>query len=136
MGRRLIDADEGMHEVGTPSNWNESRYVDFWDRKLRIGGWYRIGVRVNEGHAEMSSCTYLPDGSDDLIFVAALPVQRRTRDPGTLSDRGDRSAGDAVADDLGARSVEHAFPRAGLCLWSLGDQFGTGRRLIGHGPQC
>jgi hypothetical protein len=68
MGRRLIDADEGMHEVGPASNWNESRYVDFWDRSQRIGGWYRIGVRVNEGHAEMSSCTYLPDGSVAFMF--------------------------------------------------------------------
>ena len=60
MGTRLIDADEGTHEVGTASNWNESRYVDFWDRRQRLGGWFRIGNRVNEGHAEMSSCLYLP----------------------------------------------------------------------------
>lgn len=68
MGRRLIDADEGTHEVGTASNWNESRYVDFWDRRQKIGGWYRIGNRPNEGHAEMSSCTYLPDGSVAFMF--------------------------------------------------------------------
>ena len=68
MGRRLIDADEGAHEIGTASNWNESRYVDFWDRERRIGGWYRIGNRPNEGYAEMSSCTYLPDGSVAFMF--------------------------------------------------------------------
>jgi hypothetical protein len=68
MGIRLIDADEGMHEVGTASNWNESRYVDFWDRRQRLGGWFRIGNRVNEGHAEMSACLYLPDGRTAFFF--------------------------------------------------------------------
>ena len=62
MGTKLVDADEGVHEVGTASNWNESRYVDFWDAGQRLGGWFRIGNRVNEGHAEMSACLYLPDG--------------------------------------------------------------------------
>jgi len=63
MGTRLIDADEGVHEVGPASNWNESRYLDFWDPMSQIGGWFRIGNRPNEGHAEMSACVYLPDGS-------------------------------------------------------------------------
>lgn len=69
MGTRLIDADEGMHEVGTASNWNESRYVDFWDSRQRIGGWFRIGNRVNEGHAEMSASIDLPDGRAAFFFV-------------------------------------------------------------------
>ena len=62
MGGRLEPADEGVHEVGQASNWNESRYVDFWDPILQLGGWFRIGNRPNEGHAEMSACLYLPDG--------------------------------------------------------------------------
>ena len=32
MGVRLSDVDERVHEVGAAANWNESRYVDFWDR--------------------------------------------------------------------------------------------------------
>ena len=68
MGTRLTDADEGMHEVGTASNWNESRYVDFWDSQQRLGGWFRIGNRVNEGHAEMSACLNLPDGRTAFVF--------------------------------------------------------------------
>jgi len=68
MGRRLTDSDEFTHPVGPESNWNESRYVDFWDRDTRMGGWYRIGNRPNEGHAEMSSCTYLPDGRVAFMF--------------------------------------------------------------------
>jgi hypothetical protein len=63
MGTRLTDPDEGVHDVGTASNWNESRYVDFWDPDARVGGWFRIGNRPNEGHAEMSACVYLPDGT-------------------------------------------------------------------------
>jgi hypothetical protein len=62
MGVRLSDVDERVHEVGTAANWNESRYVDFWDATRRVGGWFRIGNRPNEGYAEMSACVYLPDG--------------------------------------------------------------------------
>ena len=62
MGVALIDADEGVHAVGPASNWNESRYVDFWDANARVGGWLRIGMRPNEQRAEVSVCVYLPDG--------------------------------------------------------------------------
>jgi hypothetical protein len=62
MGVALTDEDEGLHEVGTASNWNESRYVDFWDASARAGGWLRIGMRPNEQRAEVSVCAYLPDG--------------------------------------------------------------------------
>jgi hypothetical protein len=68
MGTLLNDADEGLHEVGPASNWNESRYVDFWDSRQRLGGWFRIGNRVNEGHAEMSACINLPDGRAAFFF--------------------------------------------------------------------
>lgn len=61
-GVALTDADEGLHDIGPASNWNESRYIDFWDPERRIGGWLRIGLRPNEKHAEMSVCVYLPDG--------------------------------------------------------------------------
>lgn len=62
MGVALTAADEGVHETGSAGNWNESRYVDFWDAAQRIGGWLRIGMRPNETRAEMSVCVYLPDG--------------------------------------------------------------------------
>ena len=45
MGTALNDADEAIHPVGAQSNWNESRYVEFWDARQRIGGWFRIGNR-------------------------------------------------------------------------------------------
>jgi hypothetical protein len=68
MGVRLTDVDEGIHAVGQASNWNESRYVDFWDGRQRLGGWFRIGNRVNEGQAEMSACLNLPDGRTAFFF--------------------------------------------------------------------
>jgi hypothetical protein len=68
MGMLLTDSDEGVHEVGPAANWNESRYVDFWDARQRLGGWFRIGNRVNEGHAEMSACINLPDGRAAFFF--------------------------------------------------------------------
>lgn len=68
MGVKLADADEGVHPIGTQSNWNESRYVDFWDARQRVGGWFRIGNRPNEGRAEMSACINLPDGRAAFMF--------------------------------------------------------------------
>lgn len=63
MGARLTAADEGEHAVGEATNWNESRYVDFWDPAQQVGGWFRIGARPNQDYAEMSACVYLPDGT-------------------------------------------------------------------------
>ena len=71
MGFKLTAADERSHPLGTASNWNESRYVDFWDAKQRVGGWFRIGNRPNEGHGEVSACVYLPDGSLAFWFERA-----------------------------------------------------------------
>ncbi len=71
MGLKLGEGDEGLHPTGSASNWNESRYIDFWDRRQRIGGWFRIGNRPNEGHGEVSACLYLPDGSIAFWFERA-----------------------------------------------------------------
>lgn len=68
MGIKLTDADEGIHPIGKQSNWNESRYIDFWDVKQKVGGWFRIGNRPNEGRAEMSACINLPDGRAAFFF--------------------------------------------------------------------
>lgn len=60
---RLDEADEGMHELGPESNFNESMYFNFYDPEHRLGGWVRLGNRANEGIAERTVCLYLPDGS-------------------------------------------------------------------------
>lgn len=69
MGYKLVDQDEYMHEVGTISNWNESRYIDFWDAHNRVGGWFRMGYRVNEGYSEMSAAIDLPDGRSAFMYL-------------------------------------------------------------------
>ena len=68
MGYKLVDSDERLHTPGTQVNWNESRYIDFWDPEQRIGGWFRIGNRPNAGYAEMSACINLPDGRTAFMF--------------------------------------------------------------------
>jgi hypothetical protein len=68
MGIRLGAGDEGIHEPGDQINWNESRYIDFWDPVRRVGGWFRIGARPNAHYAEMSACAFLPDGRVAFAF--------------------------------------------------------------------
>ncbi len=58
----LAPEDDYLHELGPEPNFNESAYYNFFDREQRLGGWFRIGNRANEGNAERSVCLYLPDG--------------------------------------------------------------------------
>jgi hypothetical protein len=71
MGAALTDADEGLHAPGGQINWNESRYIDFWDPVQKVGGWFRMGQRPNAGYAEMSACINLPDGRIAFFFERA-----------------------------------------------------------------
>jgi len=50
------------HQPDGSVNFNESVYTNAFDTKTPFGGWMRLGNRVNEGHAELSVCLYLPDG--------------------------------------------------------------------------
>lgn len=59
---RLDVTDEYSHQPSAESNFNESVYVNGWDLNQKIGLWSRLGNRVNEGHAELSVCIYLPNG--------------------------------------------------------------------------
>ncbi len=61
-GFRLAPEDEYTHTAEAVGNFNESVYMNGFDPDRRVGAWMRIGNRVNEGHAEMSICLYLPDG--------------------------------------------------------------------------
>ncbi len=59
---RLSAADEYTHMPTADRNFNESVYVNAFDPVQRVGGWMRLGNRVNEGYAELSVCLYLPGG--------------------------------------------------------------------------
>ena len=71
MGVRLDPADEFMHELGPEPNFNESMYINCFDPKHQLGGWFRIGNRANEQHSEMTVCIYLPDGRVAFMFKRA-----------------------------------------------------------------
>jgi hypothetical protein len=59
---RLADRDEYPHATDPAPDFNESVYVNGFDHRLGLGGWMRVGNRVNEGHAEVGLCLYLPGG--------------------------------------------------------------------------
>ena len=68
MAVRLEPQDEYMHELGPEENFNESMYFNVFDPTARIGGFFRLGNRANEGYAEMTTCLYLPDGRVGFMF--------------------------------------------------------------------
>ena len=66
---RLDTIDEFTHQPDASPNFNESVYCNAFDAAKRFGGWMRLGNRVNEGHAELSVCLYLPDGQVACQFL-------------------------------------------------------------------
>ena len=54
--------DELTHKPDASVNFNESVYTNGFDTASPVGGWMRLGNRVNEGYAELSVCLYLPNG--------------------------------------------------------------------------
>jgi len=71
---KLVPEDDYMHPLEAASNFNESMYFNVFDRANRIGGWFRLGNRPNEGKGEMTCCIYLPDGR--IGFMFARPERR------------------------------------------------------------
>jgi len=65
---RRLPEDDYLHEPEEASNYNESRYYNWFDRAAGMGGWVRMGNRVNEGHAELTVCLYLPDGRVGFMY--------------------------------------------------------------------
>jgi hypothetical protein len=68
MTLRLEPRDEYMHELGPEPNFNESMYFNVYDPGSRVGGFFRLGNRANEGTGEMTACVYLPDGRVAFMF--------------------------------------------------------------------
>jgi hypothetical protein len=64
----LEPEDEYCHTPDPAKNYNESMYFNVFDPTKKIGGWLRLGNRVNEGYAELSACLYLPDGRVGFMF--------------------------------------------------------------------
>lgn len=64
----ITAGDEHPHDPGDDPTYNESMYVNAFDAAQGTGGWFRVGNRVNEGYAEVSACTYLPDGRVGFMF--------------------------------------------------------------------
>ena len=55
--------DDYCHKAGPESNFNESCYFNFFDHKQKLGGFIRVGNRVNEHYAERTVCIFLNDGT-------------------------------------------------------------------------
>ena len=75
---RLEPSDEYTHQPDAASNFNESVYCNAFDQATGVGGWMRLGNRVNEGYAELSVCLYLPDGRIACQFQRP-PISRNDR---------------------------------------------------------
>lgn len=65
---KLEPKDEFNHHPDSSSNYNESMYFNIFDHNSKIGGWFRLGNRPNEGYAEMTCCLYLPEGRVGFMF--------------------------------------------------------------------
>jgi hypothetical protein len=65
---RLEPKDEFPHVPDAAANYNESMYFNMFDPAQKVGGWFRIGNRPNEGYAEITVCLYLPGGRVAFMF--------------------------------------------------------------------
>jgi hypothetical protein len=64
----LEPEDEYPHEPDGTENYNESMYLNAFDSEREVGGWFRLGNRVNEGYAEMTVCIYLQGGRVGFVY--------------------------------------------------------------------
>ena len=81
---RLEPKDEYTHVPDAAANYNESMYFNVFDAGRKVGGWFRIGNRVNEGYAEIRVCLYLPDGRIAFMFGRPKIANNDAMDAGGL----------------------------------------------------
>jgi len=81
---RLDPRDEYTHEPEAALNYNESMYFNVFDPARRMGGWFRIGNRPNEGYAEMTVCVYLPDGRVGFMYAKPKIADNKALDAGGM----------------------------------------------------
>ena len=85
MGYHLVAQDEYPHEPTGEPHFNESVYCNGFDHRSGVGGWMRLGNRINEGYAELSVCIYLPDGRVACQFLRPNITTNARFDAGGLS---------------------------------------------------
>ena len=68
---RLEPQDEYPHTPDPVANYNESMYFNMFDPVKKVGGWFRVGNRPNQGYAEFTVCLYLPGGR--IGFMSGRP---------------------------------------------------------------
>ncbi|MDZ7674754.1 MAG: hypothetical protein U5K30_06785 [Acidimicrobiales bacterium] len=81
----LEPTDEYTHTPDAASNYNESMYLNAFDADQELGGWFRLGNRVNEGYAELSVCIYLPRGKVAFVYARPEIEDNDAMDAGGLS---------------------------------------------------
>jgi hypothetical protein len=80
----LAPEDEYPHEPDAATNYNESMYLNGFDLEREVGGWFRLGNRVNEGYAEMTVCLYLPGGRVAFMYQRPRITSNDAMDAGGL----------------------------------------------------
>ncbi len=110
---RLLPEDEYTHTPDAASNYNESMYFNVFDHGSKVGGWFRLGNRPNEGQAEMSVCLYLPGGRIGFMFGRPKIANNDAMNAGGLTYRRRRAVQEAEADLRGQALPAGAAVRDG-----------------------
>ena len=76
--------DDVMHPSDDSPEFNESVYYNFGDPTQDVGGFLRIGNRVNEGYAEVSTCLFLPGGTVAFWYLKPPIATNDAHDAGGL----------------------------------------------------
>lgn len=75
---RLEARDEYLHDLGPEQTFNESMYCNIYDPAVKVGGFFRLGNRPNEGVGEMTACVYLPGGKVAFMFQRPTVTDNKT----------------------------------------------------------
>jgi hypothetical protein len=63
MQTNLKESDEYTHMPESDTSYNESMYFNFFDQENDMGGFVRLGNRINEKYAEETLCIWLKDNT-------------------------------------------------------------------------
>ncbi|MCB1038881.1 MAG: hypothetical protein KDA94_05030 [Acidimicrobiales bacterium] len=69
-------SDEGWHQPGAGTWWNESWYLDFVDPANGIGGYLRLGLYPNQGRAWYWACVVGPGRPLVTVIDHDVPLPR------------------------------------------------------------